>query len=448
MKTSVISAFLDTRRQRLRAADDADRLDELGAAAPQFALKALGDEYTHGSRKAQVLAVLLGGSMDRRQIAPALRSLSDADLVHVLDGLRRRKINGRRARELGLISLLRHERLAELAAQHRLRLVRILKHLLGERTWSSVRRCLAAPSPQGDEFLRRTVLRYASDAQAARDALCFLADARGAFEPSHPALRQSLSARRSIESGEGMPRETLFGIRGTYHRRTPVNVVRRLSAPQRRRGRIDGPQTAAFKEALISDKTLSAGLAPAAGNGSTVDLSAAVVLDLSASAASSGERLYHPAALGLALVEFLERRVRRVAVYQVGGSAALDGRRVPKPLGATDLASAVLEAGRSSPDAILVVTDGYENFRQGDTAQVVEGLARLGLATAVWQIVPVFTAAESLSRRRLGPNIPVLAVDHESSAGEVAARLALIQEQDDLSPAALRSIEQLLFGGV
>jgi hypothetical protein len=145
-----------------------------------------------------------------------------------------------------------------------------------------------------------------------------------------------------------------------------------------------------------------------------VNQSAAVVLDLSVSAISSGERLYHPAALGLALVGLLEQCLGQVTVFQVGGSSPLNGRRIPRPVGPTDLATAVLEAARTEPQAILIVSDGYENCRQGDVAQVVEGLHRLGMAKVVYQVVPVFTAAENLSKRRLGENVPLLAVGHEA----------------------------------
>jgi hypothetical protein len=249
-----------------------------------------------------------------------------------------------------------------------------------------------------------------------------------------------------------MPRETLFGIRGTYHRQAPSKLVRRLSAPQPRQGRLDGTLTAALKEALtggngavsFADIVAKADTRRA----TTVDLSASVVLDLSGSAMSSGERLYHPAALGLALVGLLEQCVERVTVFQVGGSASLDGRRLARPQGSTDLATAVLQAARTTPEAILVVTDGYENFRQGDVAQVVKGIRRLGLATAVYQVVPVFTAAEDLSRRRLGERIPVVPVDHESTVGELTARLLLAKEPEELSSTTLRSVEDLLFGGV
>lgn len=475
MKTTLIRTFLDTRRQPLAAsAETASLLDELCRQAPEFCARVLADATTHATQKVQLLAALVRADVDRQRIAQALRRLADIELLQVLDGLRQRRVNGRRARELGLRVLLGHERLAGLAANHRLRLVRLLKHLLGERIWSSVRRGLEIASPEDDAFLHAKVLRFAVDTAKAREILCFLAglgfDApeparrpwlvvpwlkkpeKAKFELRDPALRQSAAARRSLEAGEGMPRETLFGIRGTYHRQAPNKLVRRLSAPQPRQGRLDGALTAAFKETLTggsgpaSFATLVAKAATAPVP--SVDLSAAVVLDLSRSAVSSGERLYHPAALGLALVGLLDQCVARVTVFQVGGSASLDGRQLPRPQGPTDLATAVLQAARTVPEAILVVTDGYENFRQGDVAQVVGGLGRLGLATAVYQVVPVFTAAEDLSRRRLGESIPVVPVDHESTVGELTARLLLAQESEELSSATLRSVEDLLFGGV
>jgi hypothetical protein len=66
----------------------------------------------------------------------------------------------------------------------------------------------------------------------------------------------------------------------------------------------------------------------------------------------------------------------------------------------------------------------------------------------VYQVVPVFTAAEDLSRRRLGETIPVVPVDHESTVGELTARLLLAKEPEELSSTTLRSVEDLLFGGV
>ncbi|MGM0485749.1 MAG: hypothetical protein ACQESR_03190, partial [Planctomycetota bacterium] len=383
MKTALIRTFLDTRRQPLTmSAETHALLHELCRQAPEFCACVLEDDTTHATQKARVLAGLVRSDVDSRRIAQALSQLTSTELLQVLEGLRQCRVNGRRARQLGLRALLGHDQLAELAATHRLRLVRLLKHLLGERTWSSVCRRLASGSPEGDRFLQATVLRFAADPVKAREALCFLAGL--GFEPPEPArrpwlvvpwlqnrktakcelqdpvLRQSAAARRSLEAGEGMPRQTLFGIRGTYHRKASSRLVRRLSAVQPRQGRTDGALTGAFKEALTGGNgavSFAEVVAKAeAGQTPVVDVSAAVVLDLSGSAVSSGERLYHPAALGLALVGLLEQCVARVTVFQVGGSASLDGHRLPRPQGPTDLATGVLQAARATPEAILVVT--------------------------------------------------------------------------------------------
>ena len=139
MKTALIRTFLDSRRQALAAsAETAKLLDELCRQAPEFCACVLADKTTHATQKAQLLAGLVRSDVDRQQIAQALRRLADAELLQVLDGLRQRRVNCRRARELGLRVLLGHKGLAELAASHRLRLVRLLKHLLGGR-WNPVR---------------------------------------------------------------------------------------------------------------------------------------------------------------------------------------------------------------------------------------------------------------------------------------------------------------------
>jgi len=479
MKTLLLQQYLDERHKPLALCPaQAAALDELCREAPEFCTKALADNATHASQKAQLLAGLVRAPVTREAISASLDSLSDAELLQVLDGLRQRHRNGRRVRELGLRALLGRDRLAELAAAHRLRLVRVLRHLLGERTWASVRRFLELPSPTGERYLNRAVLRFAQKPEAAREVLCFLAglgfDApeparkpwlvvpwlqkparpKVDFRPQHPALKQRLAARRSLHEGEGMPREVLFGLRGTYHTKVPKQQVRHLSAPEPRRGRTDGPVTAALKEALsatsrpASPGELVAAQSVAARSLPPVDVPVAVVLDLSASAVSSGERLYHPAALNLALFGMLKQCLNQMAVFQVGGSALVGGRRIPRPAGPTDLATAVLEAARTAPQAILILSDGYENCRQGDVAQVVEGLRRLGLAKVVYQVVPVFTVAENLSKRRLGDNIPLLRVDHEAASGELVARLVLAGETEQLQPATLAAVQELLFGGV
>jgi hypothetical protein len=75
-----------------------------------------------------------------------------------------------------------------------------------------------------------------------------------------------------------------------------------------------------------------------------VDAHVAIVLDLSVSAAASGERAFHPAALGLALSRMLSAVVGRVTLHVVSGTRAGDDQSaletLAPPQGVTDLARA------------------------------------------------------------------------------------------------------------
>jgi len=367
MNTVLIRTFVENRRQPLNRLDStASQLDELCQLAPEFCVLVIGDERTHVTQRSQLLAGLVRSSIKREKIVTQLLKVADGDLLRMLDGLRRRRLNGRRVRELGLASLVPRPHFAQVAAHHRTRVVRIFKHLLGERTWSSIRRFLTVATPDGDRFVHAKVLRFAADTAKAREVLCFLAGLGFDQRPStrrpwlivpwfnkperltisfdNEGLRQSVAARRALYGGEGMPRETLSGIRGTYHPDASAKVLRSVAAPAKPRHLVDGPLTQALKRAMAENDSTSldqlVDRASAIGSFPQVDVRAAVVLDLSSSTMSSGERLFHPAALGLALVGLLERTVRDLKLFQVGGSIVLDGHGVPRPSGATDLATA------------------------------------------------------------------------------------------------------------
>ncbi|MBO0782256.1 MAG: hypothetical protein J2P37_25845, partial [Ktedonobacteraceae bacterium] len=257
MDKRLILRYLDCRRLPLLAqGEDARMHHALCEGAPEFYLHLLADPVAHISHKREVLLNLLLAEAGARQVAERQRLLDMLNVIPVAQGLQvvgviyDLRINRSRARELVLAYLLGHERLPELAAIKRQRLGRLLRHVLGERTWSSVRRSLASPTPEGEQFLQREVLRYAwkGDAARAREVLCFLTGVP--FEATIPALVRSLSARQDISQGKGLPDETLSGLRGVYHRKVPIRFIRRLAAPVPVSTRVDGPLTAAYKEEL------------------------------------------------------------------------------------------------------------------------------------------------------------------------------------------------------
>lgn len=396
------------------------------------------------------------------RLAPGLQQLVLGELLAALEQLRVHRHNGARARRLGLATLIGHPQLTELAAHHRHRVVRVLKHFCGERTWSAARRFLTVRSAVGERFLRSRLLRFAKQPDAAREALEFLANPfergtrgshRSAARFSDAGLQRSAAARRSLTEPCGLPQQTLAGIAGTYHPNLQWRVVRAFALPASHRAFRDGPLTEAIKAALATpQRDPTAALPPVTRRSGDLlrtlaAVRAAVILDFSGSMRSSGERLNHPAALGLALVRALEAYLPRLEVYQTGGSAPASTLQLPRPAGVGDLATALINAARRNPTALLIVTDGYETYRHADVAQVVAGLRKLGYTLPITQVTPVISTSEDLARRRLGDQIALLAVDHEDRAGELASRLLLANYAPErtLDRELLNAVSQWLF---
>lgn len=139
----------------------------------------------------------------------------------------------------------------------------------------------------------------------------------------------------------------------------------------------------------------------------------ALVLDASASTRGYGEREYCVIAQSVALARVLARACPELRVFQVGGHGD-----PPRPDGATDLASALLDAAACSPDVIAVVTDGYENRFAGDLADVAKALS---IPVVVCQ--SKFTFKDDLLLRSPAPGLPEIGFWHENDFHDVLVAL-------------------------
>jgi hypothetical protein len=483
MDKKLLLQYLNYRRFPLADhQEEGSRLhNALCESAPTLYLDLLTDSVAHISHKREILLnVLLTDEfrqMDgRKRVLDLLNTLPVEQGLQIISVISDLRINRRSTRELMLTYLLGHESLPELAAVKRQRLSRLLSHVLGERTWSSVRRFLASSTLEGEQFLRREILRYAwkGDLARTREVLCFLAGVP--FNATLPALVRSMSARQDISQGKGLPQETLSGLRGVFHQQVSIKLLRQLAAPAPTTVRADGPLTVAYKDALAKQTTTEEiepespllGLLKSLRHridgmkkeseqnpGKAVleltvkqlpelDRHVAIVLDLSGSMAASGERFNHPVALALALTRLLQACISDLHLFQSGGSVHLDEDTLPQPQGVADLAQTLLEAVRSQPQLILIITDGYENLRQGDTAWVMQGLRKLGYDLPIYQVVPLFTSAEKLELRRLCEEIPLVPIAHEEHVRELLARVLLVSESEQFAIGELQQLQQLL----
>jgi hypothetical protein len=132
--------------------------------------------------------------------------------------------------------------------------------------------------------------------------------------------------------------------------------------------------------------------------------------------AGSAEQKLRPMATALALRDTLQF-VGKASVVVCGGEGnALDSMLI-RPAGDTSLADGLLDLVERGPEAIFVLSDGYENRPAGRFAEVVAELRAIGIRTPIYHLNPVF-AAESVGVRSLAEGLcPTLPVKDPAGTG-------------------------------
>ena len=144
----------------------------------------------------------------------------------------------------------------------------------------------------------------------------------------------------------------------------------------------------------------------------------ALVLDVSASTRSYGDREFCTLAQSIALQMVLQR-CTNLHVQTVGGSGNL-----PIPEDNTDLAVAVVDALETEPDLVAIVSDGYENIYPGDLERVVKALPAAGVQIPVVFCHSKFTNLDDLSLQRPA-QMPQLEFWHQDDFEDVLLSLFL-----------------------
>ena len=158
-----------------------------------------------------------------------------------------------------------------------------------------------------------------------------------------------------------------------------------------------------------------------------------VVMDTSGSMAGHGTQKLRPMAVALATRDMIVAASSESTVMTADG-AELDPMGMPTPQGHTDLASALVRALKSKPDAVFMITDGYENATAGRFAEVLRAARKVGVQTPVFQLTPTF-AAEAKGVRSLG-DVSVTAVQDPGALG-ISFVISLMEQDVDQGIAAL-----------
>ncbi|MEO3868592.1 vWA domain-containing protein [Nonomuraea sp. B12E4] len=322
--------------------------------------------------------------------------LPPAHVITVLLALRRLRANHKHVTRAVLAFVLEHPDAGELIEARRPALADCFEHALGKATARACAR-LIAEGDTGSGYLRRSLLRFTSDPATAIEWVraLYAPGTHGAVAPQEPPAPLD-------PVGEHTPIVTPTN-RGDIAA-TLVHLYRGGPAAELR------PALAGY----VAEATR--GLPRLPGN-------VAMVLDTSGSMRGYGEREWAVMSQAVALRLVLDQVCDRLTVIETGNDAAAPGPAVgagthgpdavagavagePRPAGATDLASGLLDALEGRPDLVVVVTDGYENLLPGDLARAVASLPRAGITTPVVLCQATFTRGDDLALRDPAPALP------------------------------------------
>jgi hypothetical protein len=330
------------------------------------------------------------------------------DVLTAFLALRRVRANHKHVTRAIVGWLLNHPDGADLWTHRRPAVMDCLEHALGKNV---LRACLryaslgtAERTATTEAYLRRNLLRYATNPTAARDLLTLLA-----LPGSDVATRVTAGSAR-------------------YRLAHDARLARFVARPERPatitwrdRGEMASALTALYRqqpEAGLRER-FATGLHGVSARCPRFPGRVALVLDASASLTGYGDRAYCLLAQSVAFRLTLERCVADLRVILVGAATAVDAEGgAPLPGGATDLATALLDALETQPDLVLIVSDGYENRYAGDLARVVATLPRVGISTPVIFVHAKFTGQDDLTQRRPAPLLPEVGFWHEADFPE------------------------------
>lgn len=259
-----------------------------------------------------------------------------------------------------------------------------------------------------------------------------------------PLFKAFIGAKTDLSKGRRLPPEVLEGLRSTYHKSVPKETVIELTAKTMTSGQKLTVQKRAKKAGIKVDVDLKAQEAiklyiHAFETGMTDEIREAldhraakaaaklpisfgrvgVLVDASHSMIGDATQKLRPMAATLALRDMLEKAAEQADVVYAGGSLVGD---LTLPAGDTDLAEGFVALVCDKPEAIFVLSDGYENTPAGRFSEVVDQVRSLGINIPIYHLNPVF-AAEAQGVRELAPGrVPTMPVQKPDGLGTTIVR--------------------------
>ncbi len=372
-----------------------------------------------------------------------------------------KRINNKRTRNLILRSILgAGAKLPLWVVKYRSKVRAALRHALGSGVANGVAVMTGAVDPVGSGSARmyRYIDRYIPAGAVKDDVYQCVAYALGAERPGGwtvPILAATTAARTDLAAAAILPVEVLEGFRSQYHKALPharVLEIAKAADTMTEKQKMQGQRAAkaagveltfdpaqadltklyvyALETGAMTPEVREAIRAKARRLGRSFPVRyrrIGVVLDASESMAGTKTQKWGPLAFSLAMRDVLIASATEAGVCETtgGGPHPADPEgMLLKPEGDTSLAMALVKVLRTNPDAVYVLTDGYENAPAGRVDEILRQVRALGIKTPVYQVTSV-TGAEAAGVRRLSAEAAPMPVSRPEAIGLGVVRAAL-----------------------
>jgi len=383
--------------------------------------------------------VFLDPKIERHILEKFVREMPPQRLLKMFDALRGRgghfgikRSNNARTRKLILKTILNSPRFELWVVKYRDKVKGALVHAWGQKLASFIGEAVkqypkfSKMSRIDRGALRDHVFRYIigdTDVHNKRVRVCqclaFLFGKRDGFYKEMKMLNAFVCSKKDLKAGSILPTEVLEGIRSTYHQNTkPGDIIRikakskTMTTHERRVVQKRAKEAGVDVEMRVDDYSSVELYIHAFENGMTGIVQDAltrkakktattlpfsynrigILLDASKSMEGSREQPLRPMAVALSLRDALVASAESASVLVCGGTYEGDKATLTRPKGSTDLAERLLFLMMDEPEAIFIISDGYENAPAGRTGDVLRLAREYGNDTPIIHFNPVFAA--------------------------------------------------------
>ena len=414
--------------------------------ARQGAIKALLSNPRYNGTQS-----VINTSTENLIISKLLRELQPNKVLNTFVEMVDNKVNNSRTRRNMLTYIFTSPSLELWAVKYKPKILKVLTHCWNLRYKNIVKAILSTSTGKlshrrltGKEmsYLNQDFLRFKNpklDETGMMECVAFILGIKGPYKTR--MLKAYEDSKKDIKAGSILPYDILDGIRSTYHpdvtkaqllemtKRRMTHKQRKLVQSSAKKAGVAitfNPMTQPMTDLFIYSYKM--GMSKDVRNAIQIKAKRAaqtlpfhygkigIVFDSSISMSGSKTQQMRPISVASATKEMLKYACEELYVERVGG--LLNKRNgLIYPEGDSCLAIPFVKIVEKEPDAIFIISDGYENVPSGRTFEVIEILKRLGFNTPIYHINPVAASESKVGVRQLSDNIPVMPISKPEAVG-------------------------------